>query len=72
MSFLGFVRKWIQKEITLKLRVRGSHLVTDEIVGQIPELKGIKVGMMNVFIKHTSASLTINENAAPAVRPPGL
>jgi len=67
MSFLGFVRKWIQKEITLKLRVRGSHLVTDEIVGQLPELKGIKVGMMNVFMKHTSASLTINENAAPEV-----
>ena len=63
---------WIQKEITLKPRARGFHLVTDEIVGQIPELKGIKVGMMNVFIKHTSASLTINENAAPAVRPPGL
>ncbi len=59
---------WIQKEITLKPRARGVHLVTDEIVGQFPELKAIKVGMMNVFIKRTSASLTINENAAPEVR----
>lgn len=58
---------WIQKEITLKPRARGFHLVTDEIMGQFPELKAIKVGMMNVFIKHTSASLTINENAAPEV-----
>lgn len=59
---------WIQKEITLKPRARGFHLVTDEILGQLPELKGIKIGVMNVFIKHTSASLTINENAAPEVR----
>jgi secondary thiamine-phosphate synthase enzyme len=59
---------WIQKEITLKPSARGFHLVTDEILGQLPGLKGIKVGMMNVFIKHTSASLTINENAAPEVR----
>lgn len=59
---------WIQKEITLKARARGFHLVTDEILGQFPELKGIKIGMMHVFIKHTSASLTINENAARDVR----
>lgn len=59
---------WIQKEITLKPRARGFHLVTDEILGQLPELKGIKIGVMNVFLKHTSASLTINENAAPEVR----
>jgi secondary thiamine-phosphate synthase enzyme len=59
---------WIQKEINLKPRARGFHLVTDEIVSQFPELKGIKIGVMNVFIKHTSASLTINENAAPDVR----
>lgn len=59
---------WIQKEITLKPRSRGFHLVTDEIISQLPEIKNIKVGLLNVFIKHTSASLTINENAAPEVR----
>jgi secondary thiamine-phosphate synthase enzyme len=59
---------WLQKEITLKARARGFHLVTDEILSQLPELKGFKIGMMTVFIKHTSASLTINENAAPDVR----
>lgn len=59
---------WIQKEITLKPRSRGFHLVTDEIISQLPELKNIKVGLLNVFIKHTSASLTVNENAAPEVR----
>jgi secondary thiamine-phosphate synthase enzyme len=59
---------WIQKEITLKPRARGFHLVTDEILGQLPELSDTKIGMMHVFIKHTSASLTINENAASEVR----
>lgn len=59
---------WIQKEITLKPRSRGFHLVTEEILSQLPELRGMKIGVMNVFIKHTSASLTINENAAPEVR----
>ena len=59
---------WLQKEITLKARARGFHLVTDEILSQLPELKNFKLGMINVFIKHTSASLTINENAAPDVR----
>jgi secondary thiamine-phosphate synthase enzyme len=59
---------WFQKEIRLKARARGFHLVTDEILGQIPELRQISIGMMNVFIKHTSASITINENADPTVR----
>lgn len=59
---------WIQKEVTIKARSRGFHLVTDEILNQLPEIKSINIGMMNVFIKHTSASLTINENAAPEVR----
>jgi secondary thiamine-phosphate synthase enzyme len=59
---------WIQKEIKLKARQRGFHLVTDEILIQLPELKNCSVGMLNVFIKHTSASLTINENADPTVR----
>lgn len=59
---------WIQKEIILKSRERGFHLVTDEIVSQIEGFSSISVGLMTVFIKHSSASLTINENADPSVR----
>ncbi len=59
---------WIQKEIRLKPRSRGFHLVGHEIIAQLPELTGVKIGLLNVFIKHTSASLTINENADPSVR----
>lgn len=59
---------WLQKNIQLKPRPRGFHLVTNEILAQLPELKNIKVGLLNVFIKHTSAALTINENADPTVR----
>lgn len=58
----------IQKEITLKARPRGFHLITSEILTQIPELKNISVGIAHILIKHTSASLTINENADPSVR----
>lgn len=57
-----------QKEIYLKSRSRGFHLVTSEIIQQIPELKSFVSGIANIFIKHTSASLTINENADPDVR----
>ncbi|CAO0790669.1 unnamed protein product [Mucor circinelloides] len=53
---------WVQKEIRLNERRRGCHLVHKEIVGQLPELKNYKVGMANVFLQHTSASLMINEN----------
>ncbi|MFA6119932.1 MAG: secondary thiamine-phosphate synthase enzyme YjbQ [Sideroxydans sp.] len=59
---------WIQKEIRLQARSRGFHLITDEVLRELPELRDIKVGMMNVFIMHTSASLTLNENADPTVR----
>lgn len=59
---------WIQKQINLKAYRRGFHLVTDKIIQQLPELKGISIGMVNIFIQHTSASLTINENADPSVR----
>jgi secondary thiamine-phosphate synthase enzyme len=59
---------WLQKEIHLKPRVRGFHLITEELLRELPELRDFKIGMMNVFILHTSASLTINENADPAVR----
>ncbi|WP_038527973.1 secondary thiamine-phosphate synthase enzyme YjbQ [Formosa agariphila] len=60
--------KTYQKEITLKPYKRGFHIITDTIVTEFPELKHINVGMLQVFIKHTSASLTINENADPSVR----
>jgi secondary thiamine-phosphate synthase enzyme len=59
---------FIQKEITLKARPRGFHLVTDEILKQLPELRQIETGIAHIFIKHTSASLSINENADPSVR----
>ncbi len=59
---------WLQKEITLREREKGFHLITDEILLSIPELKNIKVGLLNLFLKHTSASLSINENADPEVR----
>ncbi len=59
---------WDQKIITLKSRSRGFHLITDEITRQLPELSKIDVGWLQLFIQHTSASLTINENADPTVR----
>lgn len=59
---------WIQKEIKLKPMPRGFHLITNELLAQLPELNSIEIGLMNVFIKHTSASLTVNENADPTVR----
>ena len=59
---------WIQREITLKPRPRGVHLVTSEIAGALPELKELPVGLAHLFIRHTSASLTLNENASPDVR----
>jgi secondary thiamine-phosphate synthase enzyme len=59
---------WIQKSITLPPKKRGFHLITDEVVKHIPQLRDIEVGLMHVFIQHTSASLTINENADPTVR----
>lgn len=58
----------IQKEINLKPRDRGFHLITDEILSQIIEIKKIQIGIANIFLKHTSASLSINENADPTVR----
>ncbi len=57
-----------QKEIQLKACKRGFHLITQEIVAQFPEIRNITTGFLKIFIKHTSASLTINENADPTVR----
>jgi secondary thiamine-phosphate synthase enzyme len=59
---------WIQRELTLESRPRGFHLVTREIEQAVPELRDIAVGLATIFIKHTSASLTLNENASPDVR----
>ncbi|WP_013630248.1 secondary thiamine-phosphate synthase enzyme YjbQ [Rubinisphaera brasiliensis] len=59
---------WIQKQISLRARSRGCHLVTQEILEGIPELSQVEVGLLHVFIMHTSASLTLNENADPDVR----
>jgi secondary thiamine-phosphate synthase enzyme len=59
---------WLQREIELRPRPRGFHLVTREIVESLPELQRLRVGLAHVFIRHTSASLTLNENASPDVR----
>jgi secondary thiamine-phosphate synthase enzyme len=59
---------WYQIEITLKPKHRGFHLVTEEVVSQIPEIKNINTGLMHILIKHTSASITLNENFDPDVR----
>ena len=59
---------WVQREVPLDPRPRGFHLVTDEVTGALPELGRIEVGIAHVFIRHTSASLAVNENASPAVR----
>jgi len=59
---------WLQRQLDLAPRRRGFHLVTDEIVRALPEIAGFRVGVVHVFILHTSASLCVNENADPDVR----
>jgi secondary thiamine-phosphate synthase enzyme len=59
---------WIQKTLRLRAYPRGFHLVTSEMLSQLSELSGFKAGLAHFFIQHTSASLTINENADPTVR----
>ncbi|HIF9334829.1 YjbQ family protein [Photobacterium damselae] len=59
---------WQQKQIELTAKSRGFHLISDEIEQQLPELAQYTVGLCHIFILHTSASLTINENADPTVR----
>ena len=59
---------WIQHEVRLEPRPRGFHLITREVESALPELRDLRVGMAHVFIQHTSASLTLNENASPDVR----
>lgn len=59
---------WIQRIITLEPRSRGFHVITREVIAQLPELRQIEIGVLHLFIQHTSASLTINENVSPEVR----
>jgi secondary thiamine-phosphate synthase enzyme len=59
---------WVQRELKLRARPRGFHLVTDEVLDAVPEIRELRVGLVHVFIRHTSASLTLNENASPDVR----
>lgn len=68
MSKTGNLNYIFQKEIKLSAKSRSFHLITDEVLRQLPELKEISVGFLHVFIKHTSAGITINENADPTVR----
>jgi secondary thiamine-phosphate synthase enzyme len=60
--------RWHQTQVRLKPRSRGFHLVTNELTAALPELSAFKVGVAHLFIQHTSASLSINENADPDVR----
>jgi secondary thiamine-phosphate synthase enzyme len=59
---------WLQKTIQLKPHRRGAHLVTGEVLRQLDELSEFKIGQLHLFLQHTSASLSINENADPTVR----
>jgi secondary thiamine-phosphate synthase enzyme len=59
---------WTQRELTLASRARGFHLVTREVVEALPELHDLRVGLLHLHVLHTSASLTLNENASPDVR----
>ena len=61
-------RVWIQTQIELRARPRGFHLVTSEILDAVPDLGSMSTGLATLFMQHTSASLTINENASPDVR----
>ena len=65
---MGKLNYIFQTEIKLAAKPRGFHLVTKEVLQQIPEVKKVSVGFLHIFIKHTSAGLTINENADPTVR----
>jgi secondary thiamine-phosphate synthase enzyme len=60
--------EWTQKEIDLAPKTRGFHLVTHEICEKVPEIRNYRVGIVHIFVKHTSASITVNENADPTVR----
>ena len=58
---------WVQRSVLLPAMRRGFHLITDEVLAAVPEISQVSIGLLHVFIQHTSASLTINENADPDV-----
>lgn len=68
MSPLLTGNSWLQQELQLSARPRGYHLITRDVKAALPELQQFAVGLLQVFIQHTSASLTLNENADPSVR----
>lgn len=59
---------WLQRDITLRPRPRGFHLVTAEVLEGLPEITDVRVGLLHLLLQHTSAALTVNENASPDVR----
>ncbi len=59
---------WVQRTLSLQPRERGVHLVTGEILAELPEIAELRIGMLHLLIQHTSASLALNENASPDVR----
>ena len=59
---------WVQRRLSLRPRERGVHLVTEEILGELPEIGEVRTGLLHLLIQHTSASLALNENASPDVR----
>jgi secondary thiamine-phosphate synthase enzyme len=59
---------WIQRDLAMPAKSRGFHLITSDVLRQLPELERFEMGVLHLFIQHTSASLTINENADPDVR----
>jgi secondary thiamine-phosphate synthase enzyme len=61
------IMTWTQRQIVLPAASQGFHLITEEVLAALPELLQIRAGLLHVFIQHTSASLTINENADPDV-----
>ncbi len=59
---------WIQRQITLRPRPRGVHLVDEEVLSELPEIANVQAGLLHLHLLHTSAGLTITENASPDVR----
>ncbi|KAK8799695.1 hypothetical protein WA158_006243 [Blastocystis sp. Blastoise] len=68
MSFIKGSNSWFQKELKISAKSKGCHLITNDIIKQLPQIRNVNVGMLNLFIQHTSASLSINENCDPDVR----
>ena len=64
----SLVAVWLSRDLTLAARPRGFHLVTREVVEALPELRDVSVGLLHLHLQHTSAALTLNENASPDVR----